>query len=116
MQLVVSVPGHASFAIDDTYIVKVKKWPSPGQILPIEASAADPTELKILWDEMSSWEVGQPARAQQVAQAMNQQGPAPQGGAAAGVRGPADRHGRRQAGDAGGDPAVRGHDRHGPRR
>ena len=27
MQLVVSVPGHASFAIDDEYLVKVNKWP-----------------------------------------------------------------------------------------
>jgi hypothetical protein len=77
MQLVVSVPGHASFAIDDQYIVKVKKWPSPGQNLPIEASQTDPTKFKILWDEIQAWDVTGAAQAQQIAQAMNQQQPMP---------------------------------------
>lgn len=76
MHLVVSVPGHASYAIDDEYIVKVKKWPSPGQSLPIEASQSDPTRFKIVWDEIHDWDVGAAAQAQQLAQAMNQQ-PAP---------------------------------------
>jgi hypothetical protein len=80
MHLVVSVPGYQAFTVDDTYIVKVKKWPGTGDMLPIEASQANPRELKILWDEVSSWEVDAAARAQQVAQAMNQQGPPPQGG------------------------------------
>ena len=75
MQLVVSVPGHASFAIDDEYLIKVKKWPSPGQTLPIEASASDPTKFKILWDEIQSWDVRGAAQAQQLAAAMNQQPP-----------------------------------------
>jgi len=75
MQLVVSVPGHASYALDDQYIVKVKKWPSPGQTLPIEASQSDPTKFKILWDEIQAWDVTGAAQAQQIAQAMNQQPP-----------------------------------------
>ncbi len=74
MHLVVSVPGHASYAIDDQYMVKVKKWPSPGQSLPIEASQTDPTKFKILWDEIPDWDVGAAAQAQQLAQALNQQG------------------------------------------
>ena len=81
MHLVVTVPGHASFAIDDEFIVKVKKWPSPGQTLPVEASQSDPTKFKILWDEIQDWDVGAAAQAQQLAAAMNQQPPpvAPEG-------------------------------------
>jgi hypothetical protein len=81
MQLVVSVPGHPSFAIDDQYIVKVKKWPSPGQTLPIEASQSDPAKFKILWDEIVPWDQRGAAQAQQIAEAMNQQqAPPPPGG------------------------------------
>jgi len=72
MHLVVSVPGHASFAVDDEFMVKVKKWPSPGQSLPVEASQTDPTKFKILWDEIPDWDVGAASRAQQLAEAMNQ--------------------------------------------
>ncbi len=73
MQLVVSVPGHPSFAIDDQYMIKVKKWPSPGQTLPIEASQSDPAKFKILWDEIVPWDQRGAAQAQQLAEAMNQQ-------------------------------------------
>ena len=75
MQLVVSVPGHASYAVDDEYLIKVRKWPSPGQTLPIEASQSDPTKFKILWDEIQSWEIQGAAQAEQLAAAMNQQPP-----------------------------------------
>ncbi|MDZ5622257.1 SHOCT domain-containing protein [Nocardioides sp. HM23] len=78
MHLVVSVPGHQSFAIDDQFIVKVKKWPHPGQTLPIVASQSDPTKFKILWDEIADWDTAASAQAAQLAAAMNQQ-PPPQG-------------------------------------
>jgi hypothetical protein len=79
MHLVVSVPGHQAFAIDDEFIVRVKKWPSPGQTLPIVASQSDPTRFKILWDELPSWESQASAQAAQLAAAMNQQEPPPTG-------------------------------------
>ncbi len=79
MQLVVSVPGHPSFAVDDEYMVKIKKWPSPGQTLPIEASQSDPSKFKILWDEIVPWDQRGAAQAQQIAEAMNQQPTAPGG-------------------------------------
>lgn len=75
MHLVVTVPGHASYAIDDEFIVKVKKWPSPGQTLPLEASRSDPTKFKILWDEIPDWDVGAAAQAEQLAASMNQEPP-----------------------------------------
>jgi hypothetical protein len=83
---VVSVPGHPSFAVDDEYMVKIKKWPSPGQTLPIEASQSDPAKFKILWDEIVPWDQRGAAQAQQLAEAMNQQqaSPPPGGAPAAG--------------------------------
>lgn len=78
MHLVVSVPGHASYAIDDEFIVKVKKWPSPGQTLPLEASQSDPTRFKVLWDEIPDWDVGAAAQAEKLAAAMNQEPPTTQ--------------------------------------
>jgi hypothetical protein len=75
MHLVVTVPGHQSFAVDDQYIVKVKKWPSPGDTLPIEASQSEPGKFKILWDEVQSWEVAAAQQAQQLAAMMNQPPP-----------------------------------------
>jgi hypothetical protein len=78
MHLVVSVPGHQAFAIDDEFITRVKKWPSPGQTLPIVASQSDPTKFKILWDEVPDWGDQASAQAAQLAAAMNQQ-PPPQG-------------------------------------
>ena len=67
MHLVVSVPGHQSFAVDDGFIVKVKKWPSPGQTLPIVASQSDPAKFKILWDEIQDWSTTAAAQAAQLA-------------------------------------------------
>ena len=75
MHLVVSVPGHQAYAIDDQFIIKVKKWPSPGQNLPIVASQSDPTKFKILWDEIPDWTTTAAAQAAQLAAAMNQQPP-----------------------------------------
>jgi hypothetical protein len=72
MHLVVTVPGYQAFTVDDSYIVKVKKWPSPGETLPIEASQSSPRDFRILWDEVDSWEVDAAARAAQLAQMMNQ--------------------------------------------
>lgn len=77
MHLVISVPGHPAFPVDDNFIVKVKKWPSPGQTLPIAASQSDPTKFKILWDEIQNWDTGAASQAQQLAAAMNQPPPPP---------------------------------------
>ena len=104
MHLVVSVPGHQSFAVDDGFIIKVKKWPHPGQTLPIVASQSDPTKFKILWDEIQDWNAAASAQAAQLAAAMNQQPPptgrAPQYRRTPGQPGHADGDDQRPPGDA----------------
>ena len=75
MHLVVSVPGHQAFAVDDSFLIRVKKWPHAGQTLPIEASRSNPTKFKILWDEIPTWRDTASSQAAQIAAAMNQQPP-----------------------------------------
>lgn len=72
MHLVITVPGHPSFAVEDQYIVKVKKWPSPGQTVPVEASESNPAKFRILWDEIPDWDTTAATAAQQLAAAINQ--------------------------------------------
>jgi hypothetical protein len=79
MNLVVSIPGHDSFAVEEQFIVKVKKWPRPGVELPVEASQSNPEKFKILWDEVTPWSEVAGAQAAQLAAAMNQD-PAPPAG------------------------------------
>lgn len=79
MHLVVTVPGHPSYALDDQFIVKVKKWPSPGQVLPLVASQSDPRKFKILWDEIPDWDTTAAAQTAQLAAAMNEQPEPPAG-------------------------------------
>lgn len=81
MHLVVSVPGHQSFAVDDSFLIRVKKWPHAGQTLPIEASQSNPRKFKIRWDEIPTWRDTASAQAAQIAAAMNQQPPPGEGGA-----------------------------------
>ena len=80
MHLVVTVPGHEAFAVHDSYIVSVKKWPQPGTELPIEASRSRPDKFKILWKEVTPLSEVAAGRAQQLAAALNQ-GPVPDAGA-----------------------------------
>jgi hypothetical protein len=77
LHLVVSVPGHPAFAVDEGFIIKVKKWPHPGQTLPIVASQSNPTDFKILWNEIQDWNSQASTRAAQIAAALNQQAPPP---------------------------------------
>lgn len=76
MNLVVSLPGHPAFTVDDKYVVPVAKWPAPGTLLPIEASQARPTRFKILWDEVTPWAERAAAQAQAMVDQINRAAPA----------------------------------------
>lgn len=81
MHLVVTVPGVPAFPVDEQFMVKLSKWPSPGDVLPIEASQSEPTKFKIKWKEVRTGAEDGAALAQQMAAMMNQQpGQAPMPG------------------------------------
>jgi hypothetical protein len=68
MQGVVTAPGLAPTAVEHLCMAPTKKWPQPGQTIPVLVDRADPTRLEVRWDDMpSNRELGQ-QQAQQEAQ------------------------------------------------
>jgi hypothetical protein len=52
MQLVVQAEGVPATSLRETDMVRADKWPSPGTTLPVTVDRADPTKVKIEWDEV----------------------------------------------------------------
>lgn len=52
MMCVVSAPGLAATPVPHQGWVMSAKFPSPGDALPVTVDRADPTRLKVLWDEV----------------------------------------------------------------
>lgn len=52
MQGVVSAPGLAPTAVEHLCTAPIKKWPQPGQSLPVRVDRADPTRLQVRWDDL----------------------------------------------------------------
>jgi Short C-terminal domain len=52
MQLVVQAEGVPATSLRETDMVRSDKWPSPGMTLPVTVDRADPTKVKIEWDEV----------------------------------------------------------------
>jgi hypothetical protein len=77
LTLVVQAEGVSAVSIEHSCIAPTKKWPYPGQTLPVTFDRADPDRLKIRWDEIP--ESGDVAKQQADALAaqMNQGGGAP---------------------------------------
>ena len=76
MSLVVSAEGLEPTAVEHTAMAKTKRWPSPGMTLPVTVDLADPTRLKIHWDEVQTNRESAQQQAEQIAETMK-------GGAAA---------------------------------
>jgi putative oligomerization/nucleic acid binding protein len=74
LTLVVQAEGVPAVSIEHSCIAPTKKWPFPGETLPVTFDRADPDRLKIRWDEIS--ESGDVAKQQADALAaqMNQGG------------------------------------------
>jgi hypothetical protein len=70
MSLVVSAEGLEPTAVEHTAMAKVKRWPSPGMTLPVTVDLADPTRLKIHWDEVQTNRESAQQQAEQIAEMM----------------------------------------------
>jgi hypothetical protein len=66
MEGVVTADGIAPTAIEHYCTAPTKKWPYPGQDLPVLVDRSDPRRLKIAWDDISTGR----DRGRQAAQAM----------------------------------------------
>ena len=70
LSLVVSAEGLAPTPVEHTAMVSVKRWPSPGMTLPVTVDLADPTRLKIHWDDMQTNRESAMQQAAQMAEMM----------------------------------------------
>lgn len=71
MEGVVTGPGVGPIAVEyNTLAAPTKKWPQPGQTLPVTVDREDPTRLKVRWADMpTNRELGRQYAAQQAQQA-----------------------------------------------
>jgi len=52
MQGVVTAPGLAPTAVEHVCLAPTRKWPQPGQTIPVLVDRSDPTRLEVRWDDM----------------------------------------------------------------
>lgn len=74
LTLVVQAEGIAATSVEHSCLAPTKKWPFPGETLPVTFDRADPTKLKIRWDDVP--EAGDVAKqqAEALAAQLNQGG------------------------------------------
>lgn len=70
MSLVVTAEGLEPTPVEHTTMAKTKRWPAPGMALPVTVDLADPTRLKILWDEVQTNRESANQQAEQMAEMM----------------------------------------------
>jgi hypothetical protein len=70
MHLVVSAEGLEPTPVQHTAMASVKRWPTPGATLPVTVDLADPTRLKIHWDDVQTGAESAQQQAEQMAEMM----------------------------------------------
>ena len=70
MHLVVRAEGLEPTAVEHSAMVSVKRWPTPGMTLPVTVDLADPTRIKIDWDNVQTGEQTAMQQAEQMAEMM----------------------------------------------
>jgi hypothetical protein len=70
MHLVVSAEGLEPTPVEHTAMASVKRWPTPGVTLPVTVDLADPTRLKIHWDDVPTGDQTAMQQAEQMAAMM----------------------------------------------
>jgi hypothetical protein len=71
MTLVVQADGLPATQVDHECLCHHSRWPSPGQTLPVTVDRADPSRLKVEWDEVRTHEDRLQEQAAEMAAAMN---------------------------------------------
>lgn len=80
MTLVVSAEGLAATTVEHECFCRHDRWPSPGATLPVTVDRADPTRLKVEWDEVRTHEDRIAEQAQMMASHLNAGGGGARGG------------------------------------
>ena len=70
MHLVVSAEGLEPTPVEHTAMASVKRWPTPGMTLPVTVDLADPTRIKIDWDDVPTGDQSAMQQAEQMAEMM----------------------------------------------
>ena len=70
MHLVVTAEGLEPTPVEHTAMASVKRWPTPGTTLPVTVDLADPTRIKIDWDNVQTNEQTAMQQAEQMAAMM----------------------------------------------
>jgi hypothetical protein len=71
MHLVVSADGLPATPVEHEAIVRQDRWPHGGQVLPVTVDRADPSRLRIEWDEVRTHEDRIAEQAEAIAAQMN---------------------------------------------
>jgi hypothetical protein len=80
MNVVVEAPGVPAYSHEyRKFAVRVTKWPSPGQVLPITVDPADPGDVDVLWDDLPTIDDAAKLQAERMAAMLRGQ-PGGQGG------------------------------------
>jgi hypothetical protein len=74
MTLVVQAEGVPATSIEHSCLAPMKKWPSPGETLPVTFDRADPERLKVRWDDVLEGGDVAKAQADALAAQLNQAG------------------------------------------
>ena len=110
LHLVVSAEGLEPTPVEHTAMASVKRWPTPGVTLPVTVDLADPTRLKIHWDDVPTGDQSAMQQADQMAEMMKGgvggTGPGARDGHQRGDRGAGDAAGRRGAAGQHAEPAA----------
>lgn len=74
LTLVVQAEGIPATSVEHSCLAPTKKWPYPGETLPVTVSRSNPTRLKVRWDDVPEASEVARRQAEQLAAQMNQGG------------------------------------------
>lgn len=74
MNLVISADGIPATPVEHEAMCRQDRWPHAGQVLPVTVDRADPTRLRIEWDEVRTHEDRIAEQAEALAAQMNSGG------------------------------------------